>query len=99
MSVIAAQLVLAIALVGFFAYMTYTPGSGPALGRLALLLILASGPINWLGLQSFPVFCLIATIACGCLAAAAIRMTSYLLTLAFVLLWWASGNSGLIYAT
>jgi len=97
-SVIVAQLILAIALMGFFAYRTYTPGPDPDLGKLVFLLILASGPINWLGLHTFPVFCLISTIVCGCLAAAAIRMTSYLLVLAFVLLWWASGISGLIYA-
>ncbi len=97
-SVIAAQLVLAIALVGLFAYRTYTPGPDPDLGKLVHLLILASGPINWLGLHTFPVFCLISTVVCGCLAAAAIRVTSYLLVLAFVLLWWASGISGLIYA-
>lgn len=98
--IIAIQILIAISFTGFFACKVCRPPDfleyiGP---RFVMLMVVASGPINFPGMSTFPVFCIISFIFCALLAVIAVRKSSYLLALIFVLAWWASGISGLIYA-
>lgn len=65
---------------------------------LTALMVMLSGPINLLTISTFPVFAVLSTFVCALLAAGAIKWSSELLALFFLLAWYITGLSGLVYA-
>lgn len=65
---------------------------------LTALMIMLSGPINLVTITTFPLFAAISTILCAGFAVFAIKWTSYLLTSCFMVTWFFSAASGLVYA-
>lgn len=99
--VIGIQIMVAITCTGFNVYRVYIePESGLRVGLFFFIAMsLLSGPINLTAVSNFLLFSTISVVVGIVLIFFAISRPSYVLMSCFLLAWWISGVSGLMFVS